>query len=144
MFNTYTPWVMLCPVCCCRAGETSSHGSRIESLGFRSNVITASTKNGEVDALLSQKFWSSWCNNENMGEWVPQMESETLFYVSISDCLWHPFIVTTTTIFTKISETAFPVVMVSAHTIMRELFTCTVSLLSVHRPEIDDKRQSKS
>ena len=68
------------------------------------------------------------------------MESETLFYVSISDCLWHPFIVTTTTIFTKISETTFPDVMMSAHTIMRELITWPVSLLSVHRPEINKKQ----
>lgn len=30
---------MVCPVFCCRAGETS-HESRIESLGFRLNVIT--------------------------------------------------------------------------------------------------------
>ena len=128
--HSFHIWVMVCQVFCCRAGETSSKESKIDSLGFRSNVITTSTKNGKVHPLLSHRFWSSWCYNENMDEWVPQMESKHVFTVSISDCLWHPFNVTTTTFFTKILVTTLPVAMMSAHTIKHELITCTVSAIS--------------
>ena len=76
-----------------------------------------------MNLLSSHKLWSSWCNNENLDEWVPQMESETSFCVSISDCLWHLFIVTNTIIFSNISEIALPVAMISAHTVMCELIT---------------------
>ena len=55
-FHIYTPQVMVCTVFGCRAGETLSHQSRIDRLGFRSNIITTSTKNGKVNALLSQNL----------------------------------------------------------------------------------------
>ena len=71
-FHIYTPQVMVCTVFCCRAGETLSHESRIDSLGFRSNMITTSSKNGKVNALLSQnlfdatmKIWVNECHKWN-------------------------------------------------------------------------------
>ena len=62
---------MVCIVFCCRAGETLSHESRIDSLGFRSNIITTSTKNGKVNAKSSDlldatlKIWVNECHKWN-------------------------------------------------------------------------------